>query len=175
MLNALKKLDRYLIIIEEAFVGIGVLTTAVLVFTGVVSRFVFKFSFTWVEEITQYIMLWVAFIGSVLCVKTNDHVGVDVIFSIIPKKYKQVLVAILSVVSAGFMCYFAYVASTLVASVKTNHQVSVSMTWLPIYVVYLSAPIGAALMAFEFLKVAVGVILSRGKILNEDEIPKEKV
>lgn len=173
----LKKLDRYLTLLEEFFIGTALLTTTILVFIGVVSRFIFNFSFTWIEEITQYIMLWMVFIGAVLCVKKNEHVTVDVIYSIIPKGYKKALSAGLYIVSACFLCWFAYVALTLVLSVKTNYQVSVSMTWLPIYLVYLSAPVGSALMAFEFFKMAAIIILSRGKfeVLTDDGIPEEKI
>ena len=177
MLSILKSIDKYITLTEEFFVGIGVLITAFLVFTQVVSRFIFSFSFTWIEEMSQYIMLWVVFIAAALCVKKNEHVSVDVIFSVLPKKYRNLWIAFLAIISACFLCWFAYTASTLVASVKNNYQTSVSMTWLPIYIVYLSAPIGTILMSFEFFKLALRIILSKdkSKALAVEEIPKEKI
>ena len=35
-----------------------------LVFTNVVTRYVFGFSVTWAEEFSQYLMVWIAFVGA---------------------------------------------------------------------------------------------------------------
>ena len=59
-----EKVDRALWFLERYFVGIGVLATTLMVFIGVVTRYFFNFSFSWMEEASQYYMLWVASVGA---------------------------------------------------------------------------------------------------------------
>ena len=55
--RVLVKLNRWLLIIMA-----GVMV--VLVFLNVVCRYIFNFSIIWAEEVSQYLMVWVAFLGA---------------------------------------------------------------------------------------------------------------
>ena len=52
---------------------------AVLVFANVVSRYVFNYSFIWVEELSRYMMIWVGFLGAGLVLRVGAHIAVDVL------------------------------------------------------------------------------------------------
>ena len=82
LVKTFKKLDTKITMIEKYFAGFGLLIITALVLLGVILRTIFDFSFNWLEEMCQYIMVWIVCIGCVLSVKNNEHVGVDVIFSI---------------------------------------------------------------------------------------------
>jgi len=164
----LKRIDAYLTAFEKGFVGAGILVTTVLVFSMVITRYFFDFTFAWLEEMTENITLWVVFIGAAVCVKKNEHVSVDIIFHIIPKRCVQALLGVLAILSAFFLCYFAYASLVLVRSVKNADQVSISMPWLPMFVVYLAAVLGSSLMILEFIKVGYQFLS------GQREIPREK-
>lgn len=151
-MELLKRLDSYLTLIERFVVIFGVLAIAALVFTAVITRFLLSFSFTWIEEVARYSMLWVAFMGGILAVSKNRHIGVDVIFSVLPKKYHRVYSGIVFFVSGVFMLYFSLSVYGLIQTVKAGGQVSVSMTWFPMYLIYVSALVGTFLMSVEFFK-----------------------
>ncbi len=153
-MNAIKKLDQYLTATEKGFVGIGIMMTTVLVFLTVITRYFFDFTPPWIEELTTYITLWIVFVGSALCVKKTEHVNVDIVFHMIPKRSGQILLGILSILSGIFIGFFGWASCALVGSVKATHQVSTSMDWLPMYVVYLAAIVGSLLMVLEFFKLS---------------------
>ena len=50
---------------------------AALVFLNVVTRYLFNNSIIWVEELTQYEMIWVAYLGAGLALREGRHVAVD--------------------------------------------------------------------------------------------------
>lgn len=151
-MKILKKLDQYLTSIEKGFVGVGIIVTTILVFSAVITRYFFGFSPPWIEELTEYITLWIVFVGAALCIKKAEHVNVDIIFHIIPQRYGQNLMGILSILSGVFLVYFGSASYALIASTKATQQVSISMDWLPMFVVYLSALVGSLLMILEFFK-----------------------
>jgi C4-dicarboxylate transporter, DctQ subunit len=163
-MKTLKIFDQYLTSLEKGFVGTGILMTTLLVFLAVITRYFFDFSPPWIEELTTYITLWIVFVGAALCVKKTEHVNVDIIFHLLPKRFGRILMGILSIISGVFIGYFGYASYALVASVKTTYQVSTSMDWLPMYVVYLSAIIGSLLMILEFFKLG-------WRFLSEPEVP----
>jgi C4-dicarboxylate transporter, DctQ subunit len=153
-MKALKILDQHLTSFEMGFVGIGIMITTALVFLAVITRYFFDFTPPWIEELTTYLTLWIVFVGAALCVKKTEHVKVDIVFHMVSKRAGQILMGVLSILSGVFIGYFGWASYRLVDSVKTTHQVSTSMDWLPMYVVYLSAIIGSLLMFLEFLKLS---------------------
>ena len=59
-------------------------TMAVLVIANVISRYVFLYSFTWVEEATRYMMIWAAFLGAGLALRVGGHIAIDHLASALP-------------------------------------------------------------------------------------------
>jgi len=163
-MKILKKLNQYLTSIEKGFVAAGIIVTTILVFSAVITRYFFDFSPPWIEELTEYITLWIVFVGAALCIKKTEHVNVDIIFHIIPQRYGKILMGILSIISGVFLVYFGYASYALIASTKATQQVSISMDWLPMYVVYLSALVGSLLMTLEFFKLGWRFITGQGNL-----------
>lgn len=161
-----KKFDQYLTAIEKGFVGMGIIVTTILVFSAVITRYFFDFSPPWIEELTEHITLWIVFVGAALCIKKTEHVNVDIIFHIIPKRPGQILMGILSILSGVFLGYFGYASYELISSTKATGQVSISMDWLPMHVVYLSALVGSLLMLLEFFKLGCRFFAGKESLLK---------
>lgn len=66
--------------VEEIVGGINFVvlaTMTVVVFLGVVSRYVFNDAFSWTEELAIWGFTWLIFVGSALGIRGNRHVSVD--------------------------------------------------------------------------------------------------
>jgi len=153
--KVLKKIDASLEVFEKWFSGIGLLIITALVLLGVFLRTVFSFTFTWLEEICQYLMVWIACIGCVLSVKKDEHVGVDVIFSVMPKKFHSRYKMVLTFINAAFIVFFTRFSIDLMLKVQKTGQTSVSMPWLQMYVLYLGVVIGNVLLLYEYIKLFI--------------------
>src|SRR5690606_6818329 len=82
-----RRLSRW----EAAFVTannwvvIGLMgTMAALVLANVVSRYVYNYSIIWVEELTQFQMIWITYLGAGLALRQGRHVAVDLVENLLP-------------------------------------------------------------------------------------------
>lgn len=93
--------------------AIDVLVVVLLIFANTVSRYVFKTSFIWVEEILTICALWMYFIGAVLGAEEESHIKGDLISSSIKnpkaKKWFVVAVSLVTFVSCMFFVYWAVI------------------------------------------------------------------
>lgn len=48
----------------------------ILIFSNVVLRFIFSTGLPWGEELARYAFLWCTFLGAVLAVHENEHIGI---------------------------------------------------------------------------------------------------
>ena len=64
---------------------------AVLVFGNVIMRYFFHSGITWAEEVSRFAFIWLIFIGSIIALKDNLHLGVDTVVSRLSPKAKRIL------------------------------------------------------------------------------------
>ena len=145
---------------------------AVLVFSNVVSRYVFNYSFIWVEEITRYMMVWVGFIGSGLVLRYGAHIAVEVLQDALPTRAAQLTRALVVLV----------LAITFIAMTWLGIQY-VRFAWdqeTPVFnwnfgLIYLAIPIGFALMLVHLLCVARPYVVGRQFDKSETFNPEDAV
>lgn len=152
------RLERAVVAANQAVV-IGLMAMmAVLVFTNVVSRYLFNHSFVWAEEISRYMMIWVGFLGSGLVLRIGAHIAVDVFQDLMPRRVAQAMrLAVLTVmlVCIGAMGWLGvqYVAFAW-------GQETPVLNW-NFGLIYLVIPIGAALMLLHLAWIAVPFVRDR--------------
>ena len=113
-----------------------------LVFTNVVSRYILNFSIIWAEELSQYLMVWITFLGAGLAMREGRHVAVEMLQDALPQPLARtarliviiaVLVFLATLVVLGVMFVsFAWEQETPVMNIPTG-------------IPYLAVPIGAFL------------------------------
>jgi C4-dicarboxylate transporter, DctQ subunit len=79
-LTAAKSWLRILNRVEELTLVLVLLVLAFLSFAQVFCRYVLGFSFTWMEEISRYSGVFVAFLGASIGVKHGSHFSMDLIY-----------------------------------------------------------------------------------------------
>lgn len=113
-----------------------------LVFANVVSRYLFNYSIIWAEELSQYLMVWIAFLGAGLAMREGRHVAVEMLQDALPPPLARsarvlVIFAILAflatlVVLGAMFAMFAWDQETPVMNI-------------PMGIPYLAVPLGALL------------------------------
>lgn len=76
-----------------------------LVFLQFFTRYVMNDSFAWTEELAVYCLIGVVFIGSSMCVRTNRHIQVDVLYRWLPKPAGRVLSTLVDIARVAFFAY----------------------------------------------------------------------
>lgn len=143
--------------IEENIIGIGLLTSVVLVFLNVILRYIFKSSSTWIEEAVRYLIIWVTFIGSAVCFRKSSHMGIDLIFSLTKGPVKKGIEIFGLIASLLFMGFLFKYGVDLVLFTKQSGQIAPSLE-IKLFWVYMGIPLGAFLSGIDIIKVLVNKI-----------------
>jgi len=124
----------------------GVMAT--LVFINVVCRYILNFSIIWAEEVSQYLMVWVAFLAAGLALRQGRHVAIEMLQDRLPSTARRMtrhLVALMLIVFMGVLTvlgfqfvYFAWDQETPVLNISMG-------------IPYLAVPIGALLLLIHML------------------------
>lgn len=146
---------------EETVVAFSIIAITIITFINVMLRFFAERSWTWAEELSRYIMVWMTFVGASLCVRDSVHVTMDIVLTKIPNKYKKPLLYLIYSGSAIIALYIAYLGYNIMMKVKFSGQVSSAMEFLPIWLVYLAVPVGGILMAKNYIHLLILNIRSK--------------
>lgn len=123
---------------------------ALLVFTNVVTRYVFGFSLNWAEESSRYAMIWVTYLGAGLAMREGRHVAIEYVQSLLPARWVPWVRGLVALVVLAFMVVLVMVGTDIVD--RAWRQRTPVLGW-PMGAMYLSIPIGAGLFALHFLLV----------------------
>ena len=78
-------LDR----LEFWFIALACAAIVVLVFLGVLSRFVFAQPMAWSEELARYLFLWAALVGAAAGCRNNQHGGIPLLVHKFPPSWQR--------------------------------------------------------------------------------------
>jgi TRAP-type C4-dicarboxylate transport system permease small subunit len=148
--SGLVALNRWALIILLA-------AMAVLVIANVISRYAFSYSFTWVEEVTRYMMIWTAFLGAGLALRVGGHIAIDTLQSALPPAAARVLRAVIVTVLAATLAVLVWQGIEYVQFAWEQETPVLSWSFGK---VYMAIPLGACLMLVHLLLVARAWIVS---------------
>lgn len=160
----LSKFENAFIRSNQFAVGALLLAMAVLVFANVVLRYVVGISLPWVEEITRYMMIWVAWLAVGLAMREGAHIAIDNLQNAVPAPWGRALriFCFLSVV-----IFFAAVAwFGFQYSIFAWRQESAVLRF-SLGAIYLAIPIGALLMIVHTLMIGRQLIAHRNTIEDQ--------
>ena len=139
--HILKNLDAYT-------AGTLFAITMTLVIMNVFTRYVFNFVLAWSEELATSCFVYTVFIGAAWCLRTRQHVGVDLLVNRLPVKAREVVHLLTDMVILALNSYITYLAVLFMRSskAKTMPIMKISVNYL-----YAALLIGFGLMAIYSL------------------------
>jgi TRAP-type C4-dicarboxylate transport system permease small subunit len=142
------QLDRGLIAANRWLLAALLAAMAALVFGNVCARYLFNASFGWVEELTRYMMIWLAYLGAGLALRHGNHVAVMLLVEALPRAPALLLRGAVGLVTLGFLAALTWIGWEY-AQFAMRQRTPV-LQW-PTGAVYLAIPIGCGLMALHLL------------------------
>lgn len=141
---------------DRALSGTIILIVAALAMAGalqVFSRYVLGSAFSWTEELSRFLLIWLVVIAAAAEVHRGGHICVTMLtdkFSLASRRRLDQASFVLILVFAMVLAVFGYQLS-----MRTMAQ---SATTIPVSIgaVYLALPIGGVLMAINALRSLVG-------------------
>lgn len=114
---------------------------AALVFVNVLSRYLLGNSLIWVEEFTQYEMVFVTYLGAGLALREGRHVAVDTLQDLLPARLRTWLRTLIALAMAAFLAVVCVLGVQM--TIFTWDQETPAMN-IPAGIPYLAVPVGAA-------------------------------
>ncbi|WP_319238844.1 TRAP transporter large permease subunit [uncultured Propionivibrio sp.] len=145
--------DKALGVSIEYIAAVIVLAEIVVLFSGVVSRYVFHMPIVWSDELASMLFLWLSMLGAVVALRRGAHMRMTAIVSKLSKD-RQILVETFSVVaSLAFLLLFVWPAWEYAQDEAfiTTPALEISKLWHAIAI-----PLGCALMIVTaFLRLSI--------------------
>ena len=143
--------DQGLVRVNRFVVGALLAVMAVLVLANVVLRYLFGVSSSWVEELTRYMMIWVAWLAAGLALREGAHIAIDNLQQALPAFGARILRLVVLATLIGFFAAVAWLGWRY-ALFAWRQQTAVLR--LPLGAVYLAIPAGSVLMLAHILLTA---------------------
>ena len=123
---------------------------ALVIFYQFFTRYALNDSASWTEEIARYLLIATAFVGAAVGVRKNNHIQVDFLYRLLPRKATRTLSTLVDVARVLFFGYCVWLTYLLMQKIGSSRMAIID--W-PIGILYAFVMLGFVLMTWR----AVGV------------------
>ncbi len=112
------------------------------------SRYILNSAYSWTEEVSLMLFLWLAYFGMVIAMRKEAHLRVDAFVSAMPEKVQRwlhVLVLLGAILCSLFICWISFETAMKIMS---RDQMASSIP-LPLWIVWLAIPFCFFLSALQ--------------------------
>lgn len=123
---------------------------ASVIFLQVITRSL-NFSLSWTEELARFCLIWLVYIGVSFAAAKKKHIQIDAFANYLSKREQQYLALFSEGVFYLFACIILFLSTQMVMDLYLLGQTSPALG-LPMWIVYLAAPVGFALTSLRLLQ-----------------------
>lgn len=152
-------------VVERVCAGL-IAAMVVIVWLGVISRYLVDFGITWNEELARYVMIWAALLAVSAGVYRREHIGLELFYHMLPAKVATLLRLGLDLIGFGFFGFLVYYGIGMTAEGAAQYATIFGMTMV---VPFAAVPVSAALAAFQIVLATIRDV-SGGRVVAPSEI-----
>lgn len=175
-MKSMKKIDTLTKVIEILVAALMVFVT-LLTFVQVIRRTLFSSVFPWAEELAIYSMIWITFLGAVLCLRHGEHTRIDAFINLFPHRIRKWIEVFDLCVCFAFMSLLSWHTIELLKNM--GHYTSAAAK-MPMYCVYSCVLVSGILMIPYFVLLIVQKIRENAapaapSTLDDDVQPPQQI
>jgi TRAP-type transport system small permease protein len=137
----------------------------VMVFGNVVLRYGFNSGLDYSEELSRFLFIWITFLGAIIAMRENAHLGLDTLIRFLPRAGKKFCFGLSNLLMLGCCCLMFY-------GTWRQHQINATtfsaVTGIPMSWVYGVGYLASVAMGLLILRNLVKLAL--GRITDSDLI-----
>lgn len=99
---------RFLDRIEEIIGGVSLGVMVTIAFLNVLTRYLFKYSMAFTEELTLYLFVWATLMGASIAFREGSNIAVSFLYDRFGRKGRRVLDVLSTLLSVVFFATLAY-------------------------------------------------------------------
>lgn len=167
----LRKLDWALEKLEALILASSILAMALNSVSNVFGRYLFNQSLYFSEELNQFLIIFVTFVGCSYAARQSRHVSMSAFIEHLTGKPAAVTLLLINLLTAALMLWLAWAAVDYVQSAARIGRSS-SALQVPLHYIYLLIPLGLGMSGLQFLRHAFTQLLV---LLGRREAPPRHV
>jgi len=140
--------------VEVFIMSWGIILLAVNTIANVFGRYVFSQSIYFSEELNEFLIVIVTFMGLGYATRKGIHIRMSAIYDTLPPGVRKALMAVIAATTAVMMAILAWFALEYVQKVASRGRITPALQ-LPLYLTYVWVVAGLALASFQYLLAAI--------------------
>jgi len=132
--------------------GIVAAFVTVAVSAGIITRFVFNRPMAWVIEISEYSLLYMAFLSAAWVMKNNQHVSVDLVYNSFSPKNKVIADLFTSILGGLVFLIVTYYGFKVTRNQYITKYFTPTFLEAPKFIVTLIIPVGSFLLLIQIIR-----------------------
>lgn len=149
VLNGISILDTVLAKVETFILAYGILLMFLNTIGNVIGRYLFGQSLYFSEELNQFLIVLVTFVGLGYATRRGRHIRMSAFYDQLSDRGRKVLMIIIAAVTGAVMFWLSWISYEYVASVATSGKVTPALR-VPLYLTYLWVPFGFFLTGIQY-------------------------
>lgn len=150
----LGKIDDLIGKVEVLILSWGIIIMATNTIANVFGRYVFNQSIYFSEELNEFLMVIVTFMGLGYATRKGIHIRMSAVYDQLPPRAKKAAMILIALTTAVVMAVLAWYALEYVQKVANRGRVTPALQ-LPLYLTYIWVIVGFALTAIQYLLTAI--------------------
>ncbi|QIT57256.1 TRAP transporter small permease [Aquisalimonas sp. 2447] len=174
----MRVIDRILEYMEATIVGGSIVVMAVLMVTHVLGRMFFQVGVPGRTEVTELLIVLITFVGVSYAVRRARHISMSAIYDQLKGIARKVFIIMICLVTGALLFYMAWEAVGYVETIY-RRQRSTSALNIPLWMIYISMPIGFTLAGIQYWLTAFRNLTTKEmyrsftELEGYDEVPVE--
>ncbi|WP_417816006.1 TRAP transporter small permease [Thalassospira alkalitolerans] len=165
VLAVLKRLDDGLSVVERQLLGWSIVLMAVNTVANVIMRLGFSSSIFFSEELNQFLIILVTFVGISEAARMGRHIRMSAFTDMLGPKSSKVMMIIITLGTAALLFLLAWYSIGYVSSLIQSNRLTPALR-IPYYFTVLIVPFGLTVTGIQFVFAAATNIFKPGTHLS---------
>ncbi|WP_298985553.1 TRAP transporter small permease [uncultured Roseibium sp.] len=152
---------------EKAIIITSILLMMVNSTANAIGRYVFGQSLFFAEELNQFLIVGVTFVGFAYAVRRGRNIRMTAVYDALSPRSKKVLLTLISLTTGLLLLFLTYKSVLYVQEVKGINRLSPALQF-PVYLIYAVIPVGLAMASLQYLIAFLMNVTQRGTYLSLD-------
>lgn len=149
ILRWLNRIDHGIATVESYVLAWGVILMATNSVANVVGRFVFGHSLYFTNELNEFLIVLITFVGLGYAARKGRHIRMSAIYDQLPDIGKKILMILIAAVTGAVMFVLAWYSYEYVSRVARLGRVTPALQ-MPLYITYLWIPLGFVITGIQY-------------------------
>ena len=154
LLTFLSRADMLIGRTEAFILSWGILVMAINTIANVCGRYIFHRSLYFSEELNEFLIVFVTFMGLGYATRKGIHIRISVVYDLLPQNFRKSMMIVISASTAVMMALLAWYAFEYVQKVALRGRVTPALQ-LPLYLTYIWVIIGLFMASLQYLLTAL--------------------